>query len=217
MLKPSSPKATINDDSNPFVIHVTAAFLIKILLFVAVLSFGVGRLSDVIHLNAHSSATPTGRTGPPDSALPPLVYPAKKEIPLTKYSAKYYDIVGVASMDAFAEFEEKEKVAGMEVQADGTMSKNESNDDHVVGEQKMDEVHEPTGEHLLVDIKSVDGVFLNSEVRLAEAMVELINMSGLTMLSYHCHGLPPVGVSCVGVLLESHISFHTWPVQGVSK
>jgi S-adenosylmethionine decarboxylase len=35
------------------------------------------------------------------------------------------------------------------------------------------------------------------------------------MLSYHCHALLPSGVSCVGVLLESHISFHTWPVEGV--
>jgi hypothetical protein len=38
---------------------------------------------------------------------------------------------------------------------------------------------------------------------------------GLTLLSYHCHGLEPSGVSCVGVLLESHVSFHTWPLEGV--
>lgn len=35
------------------------------------------------------------------------------------------------------------------------------------------------------------------------------------MLSYHCHVLSPAGISCVGVLLESHISFHTWPDEGV--
>ena len=37
----------------------------------------------------------------------------------------------------------------------------------------------------------------------------------MTLLSYHCHELLPSGVSCVGVLLESHISFHTWPSEGV--
>jgi hypothetical protein len=37
----------------------------------------------------------------------------------------------------------------------------------------------------------------------------------MTLLSYHCHSLIPSGVSCVGVLLESHISFHTWPSEGV--
>ncbi len=28
-------------------------------------------------------------------------------------------------------------------------------------------------------------------------------------------GLVPVGVSCAGVLLESHVAFHTWPTEGV--
>ena len=58
----------------------------------------------------------------------------------------------------------------------------------------------------MIDIKHVDASFLNSEVDLANAMVELINETKLTMLSYHCHSLVPIGVSCVGVLLESHVS-----------
>lgn len=70
-------------------------------------------------------------------------------------------------------------------------------------------------QHLLVDIKGIEADFLDSESRLAHAMVETVKQSGLTMLSYHCHKLIPKGVSCVGVLLESHISFHTWPDEGV--
>jgi len=75
--------------------------------------------------------------------------------------------------------------------------------------------HLPAGQHLLVDIKNVEADFLNSEERLSTAMVESVKAAGLTMLSYHCHSLIPSGVSCVGVLLESHISFHTWPAEGV--
>ncbi|EEC45063.1 predicted protein, partial [Phaeodactylum tricornutum CCAP 1055/1] len=71
------------------------------------------------------------------------------------------------------------------------------------------------GQHLLIDIEDVDTEFLDSEQHLAQAMVDLITLSGLTLLSYHCHALLPTGVSCVGVLLESHISFHTWPKSGV--
>jgi S-adenosylmethionine decarboxylase proenzyme len=56
---------------------------------------------------------------------------------------------------------------------------------------------------------------LDSEERLSQAMVDTVSAAGLTMLSYHCHKLIPKGVSCVGVLLESHISFHTWPDEGV--
>jgi len=78
-----------------------------------------------------------------------------------------------------------------------------------------DGLHLPAGQHLLVDIKDVDSLFLNSEERLAAAMVELISESKLTLLSYHCHSLVPIGVSCAGVLLESHVAFHTWPKEGV--
>ncbi|OEU21352.1 S-adenosylmethionine decarboxylase, partial [Fragilariopsis cylindrus CCMP1102] len=71
------------------------------------------------------------------------------------------------------------------------------------------------GQHLLIDIENVDSAFLNSEERLANAMLDLINECGLTLLSYHCHKMVPMGVSCAGVLLESHVSFHTWPTEGV--
>lgn len=79
----------------------------------------------------------------------------------------------------------------------------------------VEEVHLPFGQHLLLDIENVDESFLNSEERLARAMLELVDECGLTLLSYHCHKMVPMGVSCAGVLLESHVSFHTWPKEGV--
>ena len=80
---------------------------------------------------------------------------------------------------------------------------------------EAEEEHLPVGQHLLLDIRHVDSSFLSSEERLAKAMLEVVNECGLTLLSYHCHRLKTAGVSCVGVLLESHVSFHTWPSQGV--
>ncbi len=78
-----------------------------------------------------------------------------------------------------------------------------------------EEEHLPAGQHLLIDIDGVDSSFLNSEKQLATAMLQMVDNSSLTLLSYHCHGLQPSGVTCVGVLLESHVSFHTWPTEGV--
>ncbi|KAL9181236.1 hypothetical protein ACHAXT_010041 [Thalassiosira profunda] len=72
----------------------------------------------------------------------------------------------------------------------------------VKGGPQLRDQSNPSGQHLLVDIKNLS----------AENSVKA---AGLTMLSYHCHSLHPAGVSCVGVLLESHISFHTWPDEGV--
>ncbi len=86
---------------------------------------------------------------------------------------------------------------------------------HEEEDDSEDGEHLPAGQHLLIDIKNVNSKFLNSDVRLAKAMVDVVNLSQLTLLSYHCHNLIPQGVSCVGVLLESHISFHTWPEAGV--
>ncbi len=91
----------------------------------------------------------------------------------------------------------------------------ETSHDHDHDHDSGSNPHLPAGQHLLVDLKNVSPSFLNSERRLSSAMVSSVQAAGLTMLSYHCHSLVPSGVSCVGVLLESHISFHTWPEEGV--
>lgn len=75
--------------------------------------------------------------------------------------------------------------------------------------------HSPSGQHILVDMRGIESDFLDSEERLSDAMVQTVQEAGLNMLSYHCHKLDPAGISCVGILLESHISFHTWPEEGV--
>jgi len=227
----SSSSSTSSSKNNTppsisFQINVTTRFLIKTLLVAAVLAFAVGRLSVVIFLNAHAdTGVVMTKTGPSYAALPPIVYSPTKQVPHTVYSSKNYDTGAVSTSDTLLarraeppSVEDHEKSEQKEVMVDGTLG-NESSDDDIGQRKETEEevIHEPSGQHLLIDIKSVNGVFLNSEEQLAQAMVDLINLSGLTMLSYHCHGLPPVGVSCVGVLLESHISFHTWPIQGVSK
>lgn len=212
---------------NSFQINVTKIFLIKAILGAAVLAFAVGRLSVVIFLNAHSdTGVVMTKAGPSYAALPPIIFSPTKEVPHTVYSSKQFDTMSkVSTSDTLlarrAEpptIEPEEKTEQKEVMVDGSLGNDSW--DYYDGPRKEPEeevVHAPAGQHLLIDIKSVNGVFLNSEEQLAQAMVDLIKMSGLTMLSYHCHGLPPVGVSCIGVLLESHISFHTWPIQGVSK
>ena len=90
----------------------------------------------------------------------------------------------------------------------------DKNDSNIIDGDGDDE-YLPAGQHLLLDIENVDGYFLNSEERLTHAMLELVGECGLTLLSYHCHKMVPMGVSCAGVLLQSHVSFHTWPKEGV--
>ena len=69
--------------------------------------------------------------------------------------------------------------------------------------------------HLMVDINNVDAAFLNSERSLVNAMLEMVNEAKLKLLSYSCHRLVPLGVSCVGLVNQYYISIHTWPEGGV--
>ncbi|KAL7552406.1 hypothetical protein ACHAWF_015651 [Thalassiosira exigua] len=98
--------------------------------------------------------------------------------------------------------------------------KDDDDADHPFCEVEKDSVkpsnvlHRPSGEQLLVDIKQVDSHFLNSEDRLAQALLDLIEEAKLTLASYHCYSVVPMGLSCVGLLLDSHIAFHTWPQEG---
>jgi len=167
-----------------------------------------------------------------------------KEVPRTVYTSKNFDTAAAATSSSVlveksrtavdSEGEADEEVtcdtdggscsrgkdpAEVEDEDDDEEDDDDDEDDDYDDDDDDDdddeEEHLPAGQHLLVDMKDVDGTFLNSEELLAQAMVDVVADSRLTLLSYHCHTLVPTGVSCVGVLLESHISFHTWPTEGV--
>ena len=132
----------------------------------------------------------------------PTVYEGK-HVPLTLYTSKMFPSAGSATSNTVqidrssSAFQVKNKISDSNV-----ISPNVSNQQDIVessfgigekGEESIDNPHNsdfdghlPAGQHLLVDIKNVDSEFLNSEHRLAAAMVELITESQLTLLSYHC-------------------------------
>ena len=207
-------------NKNDFTIRISTNYLLVTLLFLCGSSFGVGRFSATLavlklsdmYTNNNGSLDPNHGKAGLYRALPPPIYPNKKNVPVTVYSSKNFNSGAVTTTEtllARREPSSNHHNSETTVDADGSMLEDSS-----MNETLIPEMHEPSGHHLLVDIKSVNGKFLNSEELLAKAMIDLVEMSGLTMLSYHCHRLNPVGVSCVGVLLESHISLHTWPIPG---
>jgi S-adenosylmethionine/arginine decarboxylase-like enzyme len=81
-------------------------------------------------------------------------------------------------------------------------------------DQKDAEDPPPVGQHLFVDMKGVDSVFLNSEERLTAAAMSLFEATHLSMLSLRCHRINHVDLSCVGLLRDGHFSFYALPVFG---
>lgn len=166
-----------------------------------------------------------------DETLPNPTLLKGKEFPSTLYTSKNFDTsVGSLVSNLHLTKEEEEEDGNGDIDASCSVGKcsrsnkipidsfsTQSNSFQTKEERdgEGEDDHLPAGQHLLVDIKNVNKTFLNSDVQLAKAMVDVVNDSKLTLLSYHCHHLLPQGVSCVGVLLESHISFHTWPEEGI--
>jgi S-adenosylmethionine decarboxylase proenzyme len=228
----SSPPRT-----NPFLIRLSLTTIVLWVLVTSLGSFTLGRLvgkgaaTDIMIVESSStssSSSPTNLFPFTLGFLSPAL-PEGKRKPDFVYSGKHFDDThgGVSSRKIDVRLDDTSTApqaqarrslnGSFEILATGDVSKGDNVEDTEddYGDHEDEEVHQPRGQQLLVDVKNVDASFLNSEEQLAQAMLSLTTQSELTLLSYHCHALQPVGVSCVGVLLESHISFHTWPAQGV--
>jgi S-adenosylmethionine decarboxylase proenzyme len=193
----------------PYQVLLPGRFIVQTLLACIMCAFAIGRTARYVLVDA-PQALELQQGNVYDSqfslGLPTPVLTNGKQVPQTSYTSKNFDT-------------RSSRVLSRWVQAEEGSCDEEKESDSVRNSsswEKDDKVqYEPAGQHLLLDFQYVDSGFLNSERRLANAMLDLVNQCGLTLLSYHCHTLEPTGVSCVGVLLESHVSFHTWPEHGV--
>jgi len=179
---------------------VSAKFLVRSLLASSLLAFGVGRAARHFHLTLYS---PCSHPLHQSSLLS-----TKHGLKAATFSVKSFDTFETVSSSSWF-LNERDSI---------TLISEENADLFSIQHDKIcgdDDEHKYMAEHLMVDMKNVDGAFLNSERRLANAMLEAVNEAHLTLLSYYCHGIVPLGVSCVGLLKQNYISLHTWPERGV--
>jgi S-adenosylmethionine decarboxylase proenzyme len=222
---------TNNEGSHhhPALVRVSARFVILTFLSSTLVAFAIGQISCIL-IEAHfrkelyaiygDESLASDSVGiPGQGRLPnPILVDGKAGPPQTLYTAKLFDTArsDIHSRWVVTDAGKQECVNSPESAGeDNCLSPDSSPSGASSVEDAEEEEHLPKGQHLLMDIEHVNSDFLNSEERLATAMLELVGECGLTLLSYHCHSLTPNGVSCVGVLLESHVSFHTWPTEGV--
>lgn len=205
-----------------YVVHVPVRFIVVTLLGSVFLAFGVGQAARLFVTHGMEQITSSGELQPVEKgSLPHPIMAGGKKVPRTLYTSKHFDTGKSVTSDSMLarslQTANKEWVKCLDSEGEDNKDCHHEvqPDDSSSDDDEEEEEHQPAGQHLLVDIENMDGAFLNSKERLARAMMDLVDLSGLTMLSYHCHELDPAGVSCAGVLLESHVSFHTWPAQGV--
>ncbi|GHD67655.1 adenosylmethionine decarboxylase [Jeongeupia chitinilytica] len=71
------------------------------------------------------------------------------------------------------------------------------------------------GQHLLADLHGVVPALLSDATRVESALREAARAAGATVLFGHVHPFGDgLGVTGVLLLMESHISIHTWPEHG---
>ena len=200
---------------NEFRVAVSVRFLITSLLASTLLAFCVGRAARITLLGKGGIPVAEQCDVQPhkEVILPAFIAKNGQAIPPTRYTSKHFDSPLYSSSSSWLAAN-REKVTLVE-EREADLVSGGKNDESCLVETEDEEQKVMVAEHLMVEIKNVDGSFLNSERRLVNAMLEVINEAELTLLSYHCHGLVPTGVSCVGILKENYISFHTWPEGGV--
>ena len=205
----------------PYRVSVSKRFLFLSLIPPLLLAFGIGRVTRVLlidrpyfealqtqqalllveqRLREEQSSNPIS-----DAKLPSPTLQGDKVHPHSIYTSKNFDTSKATTSNSRWIVTEagKEECEGENAQECPASIMDTDGD----GNEETEELHLPAGQHLLMDFEHVDYEFLNSEELLATAMLALVNSCGLTLLSYHCHSLMPSGVSCAGVLLESHVSF----------
>lgn len=221
-------------EMRPYQVKVSARFVLMGTLASCLLAFAVGRASRLILLEGPRQALqanyrqstlrdhPIGGAPRNEPPLPLLVAKDGETIPHTKYTSKTFDTAKATLSSSWLVTNRNAHLLdenGLEVDScEANMHGDECLPKKVkaIADIRDDEeILQPAGEHLMVDIKNVDGAFLNSQHRLASAMIDVANAANLILLSYHCHGMQPTGVSCAGILLHNFIAFHTWPDNGV--
>ena len=70
------------------------------------------------------------------------------------------------------------------------------------------------GRHFLLELKDCDSEVLNNLNFLQEVLPAAAIEAGATVLGNSFHQFEPQGVSGVVVIVESHVSIHTWPEYG---
>lgn len=217
----TSNKGGAGTEDDEFRIKVSSRFLVLSFVSCALLAFAVGRTARMLLIDGPQErlmASLGDNSGMMDRVMK-LPNPVLKDkpVPNTIYTSMNFDTARSSTINSRWVVTEGHETQEMEApislnnnetcdassdESCSTCSRGKESAPVAPSTEEDEEEHLPAGQHLLMDIRNVDSAFLASEERLATAMLDVVGDCGLTLLSYHCHGLQPSGVSCVGVLLE---------------
>lgn len=72
------------------------------------------------------------------------------------------------------------------------------------------------GLHILADLYGVNPDLIDKVEDIRHLLESAVKVAGLTKISSHYYQFQPHGATGVVLLVESHISIHTWPEHGLA-
>ena len=73
---------------------------------------------------------------------------------------------------------------------------------------------EAYGRHLLLEMWDCNREILEDGEKVTQIMCDAAGDAGATVVKSIHHEFNPPGITAVAILSESHISVHTWPIEG---
>ncbi len=73
---------------------------------------------------------------------------------------------------------------------------------------------EAFGRHFILEMWDCNREFLNDEEKIKQFLCNAANDAGATVVELVSHKFNPPGITAVAILAESHMSIHTWPIEG---
>lgn len=69
----------------------------------------------------------------------------------------------------------------------------------------------PLGIHILAELHDCDFQKLDDLVLLENAIIKAVEIAGASLVDTMFHKFSPQGVTGIALIMESHLSIHTWP------
>jgi len=73
---------------------------------------------------------------------------------------------------------------------------------------------EAYGRHLLLEMWDCNREILEDSEKITQIICDAAGDAGATVVKSIHHEFNPPGITAVAILSESHISVHTWPIEG---
>mmetsp|Transcript_20166 Transcript_20166/g.48438 ORF Transcript_20166/g.48438 Transcript_20166/m.48438 type:complete len:243 (-) Transcript_20166:119-847(-) len=122
------------------------------------------------------------------------------DVPLTTFTTKLFPPKGSTTSNTV----HLDRRGAVHIEEEGgTLDEEEDDGEEDISDD--DYLNFPTKQPFFGRYQACRFPILELQERIAQAMVDLIEGSKMTqLLSYHCHSILPIGVSCVGILVKGH-------------